>query len=272
MKSRRLKKIEIIFKKIFNKIFKDTKSTLDVKMSKLHKNNFIKRYQSYGIYNDFCKKFAKELSSEIVTYDKKKWKEYYEQVKVKTNIKLESYFFWEKKIKEEIFKYNFKVIKSIPKTILNLNKLKYIQTLQKQVITGELGRKALENLLKKVNSKYAKMIARTETSKLQTQLIKERCKSLNVSYYIWLSAKDYRTRDSHRNMNNVIVEWTSDEKEKPFLDNMYGHAGEFINCRCYSKPVFDEKDLPHNGMIKLWDIEKKKIVTKTKREILEILK
>lgn len=271
MKNKRLKKIEIIFRKIFNKVFKDTKETLDVKMSKLHKDDFIKRYQSYRIYNDFCKKCAKELTSEVITYDRKKWKEHYEQIRIKSNMKLEPYFSWEKEIKEELFKYNFKVIKSIPQTILNLNRLKYIQILQKQVITGEVGRKALENLLKKVNSKYAKMIARTETSKLQTQLIKERCKRLNVSYYIWLSAKDYRTRDSHRKMNGVLVEWTSKEEEKPFLDNGYGHAGEFINCRCYPKPVFDEKDLSKNGTFKVWDIKKKKIITKTRKKVLELL-
>lgn len=272
MKSKRLQKIEKIFKKIFNKVFNDTQEVFDEKRSKVYKEKFISRFQNYDIYNSFCTKFAKLLTSEIMTYDKKKWKDYYEEAKNKHRLKLEPYYQWEKKLQQEIFKYNFKVIKSIPKTILNLNKLKYIETLQKQVVTGELGRKALENLLKKVNSKYAKMIARTETSKLQTQLVEKRCKGLNVRYYIWLSARDYRTRDSHRNMNNVLVEWVSEEKEKPFLDNMYGHAGEFINCRCYPKPVFDEKDLPHNGIIRLWDIEKKKIVTKTKQEIMGILK
>lgn len=270
-KRKKLSKLELLFQKIFKKVFGDVRDVLDVKMSKERKRRFIKRYQKYSIYNSFCKKFANEMTNLGMLDNKKVWKQYYEQVKEKHTIALKPYYQWEKDIKKELFEENFKTIKSIPEKILKLNQLKYIEILQKQVITGEVGRKELEKFLEKINKKYAKIIARTEITKLQTSIIRERASRLGSHYYIWLSANDHRTRNSHRMMNNVVVEWSSIEENKPYLDKMYGHAGEFINCRCYPKPVFDDFDIPKNGIIKIWDIEKKKIIKKSRKEIVEML-
>lgn len=84
----------------------------------------------------------------------------------------------------------------------------------------------------------ARTIAQTETSKAQTALTRARADSVGSSGYIWRTARDGDTRDSHRNMEGKFVSWD----DPPTLDGMKGHAGEFPNCRCYPEPVVPRED------------------------------
>lgn len=84
----------------------------------------------------------------------------------------------------------------------------------------------------------ARTIAQTEVSKAQTALTRARAASVGSTGYIWRTARDGDTRDSHRHMEGVFVPWD----EPPTLDGMKGHAGEFPNCRCYPEPVVPRED------------------------------
>ena len=63
----------------------------------------------------------------------------------------------------------------------------------------------------------------------------------------------------------------NDENEKPFLDNMYGNAGEFPNCRCSPEPILDERDIT-KSIYRVYDYRTKKIIQLTKHQLIESLK
>jgi len=84
----------------------------------------------------------------------------------------------------------------------------------------------------------ATLIARTEIAKANASLTKARSEFVGATHYRWRTMKDSRVRDSHREMDGVIVAWAN----PPTLsDGMTGHAGEFPNCRCYAEPLIDEE-------------------------------
>jgi len=89
-----------------------------------------------------------------------------------------------------------------------------------------------------VSASRARTIARTEVSKAGTALTLARAESVGSTGYVWRTARDGDTRESHRAMEGVFVKWT----ERPAIDKMEGHAGEFPNCRCYPEPVIPNPD------------------------------
>ncbi len=90
--------------------------------------------------------------------------------------------------------------------------------------------------------KRAKLIARDQTSKLNSVLAKARQTNLGVEEYIWHNSKDRRVRgnpgglypDVPRDKNHWIREGKVFRWDKPPKD---GHPGEAINCRCYAEAV-----------------------------------
>ena len=84
----------------------------------------------------------------------------------------------------------------------------------------------------------ARVIAHTETSKAYTALTQARASSVGSEGYIWRTARDGATRDSHRAMEGKFIKWS----QPPTLDGMTGHAGEFPNCRCHPEPVIPRTD------------------------------
>lgn len=101
----------------------------------------------------------------------------------------------------------------------------------------------------------ADLIARTQVSMTQTNLIKARAEKFGWNWYVWRAVGggrgDGRTRKSHRGMSGVLVNW----KDPPAPENLFPtytkngrpyrntlgkyHAGQCPNCRCYPEPVID---------------------------------
>jgi len=89
-----------------------------------------------------------------------------------------------------------------------------------------------------VSASRARTIARTEVSKAGTALTLARAESVGSTGYIWRTARDGDTRESHAAMEGVFVPWD----KPPTIDKMEGHAGCFPNCRCYPEPVIPRDD------------------------------
>lgn len=106
---------------------------------------------------------------------------------------------------------------------------------QENLITGTRAEDLAAKIAKigEVSETDARRIARTEVSKANTALTLARAESIGSIGYIWRTARDGDTRESHRAMEGVFVRWDS----PPTLDGMTGHAGDFPNCRCYPEPV-----------------------------------
>lgn len=101
----------------------------------------------------------------------------------------------------------------------------------------------------------AELIARTQVSYAQTNLIRVRAESIGINWYAWRAVGggkgDGRTRSSHRSMSGVLVNWNDPpapedlfpqytKSGRPYRNTLgHYHAGQAPNCRCYPEPIVD---------------------------------
>ena len=266
-KSRIEKEINKIYWIIFNKVFNHYKKSI-FRGDKEYVIDGLIRLEESKVFKKFCDEFAKELSKKGLANQKGIWKKYYKAAKEKHIISLPStYQLWEIEQFRKIIYENFKMIKSIPRSIVKVYQHNFASNLFKEVAEGKLSRGNFEKLLKNHGAKNARLIARTETAKLQTNIIKNRAKDLGSIAYIWLASNDKRTRPSHKAMNGVVVFWRN-QNEKPILDNMQGDAGEFPNCRCAPQPLFDKDDLTKENY-KVYDYKHHKVINMSKNRLIQ---
>jgi hypothetical protein len=101
----------------------------------------------------------------------------------------------------------------------------------------------------------AELIARTQVSYTQTNLIRTRAESLGLNWYAWRAVGggkgDGRTRHSHRSMSGVLVNWNDPpapetlfprytKTGRPYRNTLGSyHAGQAPRCRCYPETIVD---------------------------------
>lgn len=261
------KLIDRIYKKVFNEVFKNNKN-LNINKAKSQ----LVEFSSSKKYEEFCNKFSKELAKKNIKWKKDTWKKLYKVAKKEGVISLKStYTNYQKKVMEKAVKENFKMIKSIPEKIMKVLKEKSVNELINEVALGKSNRGTFKKFLEEKKVKNAELIARTETAKLQTIIQKERATKLGSVCYVWKTSNDRRVRESHKNMNNVIVFWRDEENEKPHLDNMYGNAGEFPNCRCDCDSVVLPKIQLTSNSYKVYNYKTERLNRVSKKELLEMI-
>lgn len=269
------KQIEKIYKQVWKKVFTKSriKNLVKYKSEQTEKLRVDINYLTNSkMYTEFCKKFAKQLAIKSLNKQKGLWKKYYEAAKKnKLGVLQSSYSEYEKEQFKAAIERNFIMIKSIPQDVFETFKQKGVEVMISQTVSGSVGRKTFESFLSKKGAKHAKLIARTETAKLQTAIMEKRATDLGSVCYEWSSTKDKRTRQSHKDMNGVIVLWRQNLEERPYLDKMFGNAGEFPNCRCSPEPLFDERDLT-DSTYKIYDYRTKTIKRISKTELIKIMK
>lgn len=268
------KAIERQIKQIYDKVYKEvfTKKNTDMLAngSRMNIEQSLNIISSSQKYEEFAKKFALELTKKGIATKRGIWKKYYEAAKKTHYISLPAtYKDFELKIMTETVRHNFNMIKTIPSRMLEILNHKYTAALIEEVAKGNKSRGSFARLLASHGQKQAKLIARTETAKLQTAITKQRAVNVGAITYTWLSSHDRRTRPSHQAMNAVIVFWRPDA-EKPLLDNMRGDAGEFPNCRCDAQPNVDIDDFT-NARYKVYDYRINKIIWMSKIELINAI-
>lgn len=264
--------IKKFYKNVLNKIIKSTSKNVTISeiidiANKISKNRDFQKLAS---------KVAVQLSKSSINVDKDKWKKLFKEIKEKDKRKNKrainhEYSKYELGLMNKTVRKNFKMIKSIPKEIVKLYQTKLIKTLVKEVAEGKISRGSFLKELKNHGIKNANVIARTETAKLQSYLDETRATDLGSVVYEWRSNNDIRTRQSHRDMNGVIVFWRDKKEEKPYLDKMYGNAGEFPNCRCTRLPIMFPDRLT-KSTYKVYNYKTKKVVEMNKNKLLEAIK
>lgn len=124
---------------------------------------------------------------------------------------------------------NVDLIKSIPEEYLKKVKtIIYTNTIQ-----GENAGSIIDQIrdVKKVSKNRARVIARDQTSKLNSALTQKRAKNVGSEEYIWRTVGDGdRVRPSHRKNNGKTFRWDSPPKDT-------GHPGHDIQCRCIAQPI-----------------------------------
>ena len=260
-----------IYKAVYKKVFTNSSYKM---LSTGSKSTIISRIlvlQSSKQYETFCKEFAKRVAKKGLNKEKGLWKLYFEAAKKAGRIAItKPYKEYETEMMKLAIEHNFKMIKSIPTWMSEMVYHKYTDVLIEEVANGSLPRGSFKKSLESHAIKNAKLIARTETAKLQTAIVENRCTNLGSVAYIWKSSNDVRTRPSHKEMNGVVVFWRKDQL-KPMLDGMLGNAGEFPNCRCAPMAIFDEDDLKLNNY-KVYDYLHHTIINVTKKQLIEMLK
>jgi SPP1 gp7 family putative phage head morphogenesis protein len=109
------------------------------------------------------------------------------------------------------------------------------------------GKKRAETIAKEiyrtgqVTQSRAKLIARTEVSRVSTGLTKVRSEAVGIDFYRWDSTHDIRTRPSHKFMNNIICSLKENPNPEKLsgLGKSYGSylPGATFNCRCTLLPL-----------------------------------
>lgn len=268
------KTIERQINQIYNQVYKQVFTSHN--LSQLAGNNRISIQQQLALlsssqkYDEFARRFAYELAKKGLRGQKGVWRKYYEAARATHYISLpQTYDAYELKNLARAVEHNYEMIKSIPKYMMEILNHKYTSALIEEVAKGTTSRGSFAKLLAKHGHKQAKLIARTETAKLQTEINRTRAVNLGSVAYTWIASKDKRTRPSHKEMDRVVVFWRPDA-QKPLRDNMRGDAGEFPNCRCDAEPIVDIDDL-NNSYYKVYDYRIDKIVSISRRVLVEAL-
>lgn len=264
------KEIGKIYAAVFKKIY--AKSEIE-KLAKGVRSGLLQKaavLESSKDYNKFARKYSVEIARKGVMYKRGDWRKYYNAARKLHYIGLPTtYSLFEQQVFEKAVQHNFTMIKTIPKRTLEILERKYTDVLIQQVAKGTLPRGAFEKELKKHGATHARVIARTESAKLQTHIIENRARNIGSKAYTWLASNDPRTRKSHKEMNGVVVLW-GEPMKKPLRDNMRGDAGEFPNCRCSPQPILDESDLT-KSVYKFYNSANDNIISITKIKLIEIL-
>jgi SPP1 gp7 family putative phage head morphogenesis protein len=85
-----------------------------------------------------------------------------------------------------------------------------------------------------VTQARATLIARTETSRVASEITQSRAQSVGSTQYIWRGVMDRRERETHRKMQGRVCEWASPPEVEP---GKFYHAGCIYNCRCFPEPI-----------------------------------
>ena len=124
---------------------------------------------------------------------------------------------------------NVSLIKSIPD--------EYFKKIETIVFTGTTQGSTAGSMIKQIQElngstyKRAKLIARDQSSKLNSALTQQRAENIGSEEYVWRTAEDgIRVRETHRKHNGKTFRWDDPPKNT-------GHPGNDIQCRCIAQPV-----------------------------------
>lgn len=90
----------------------------------------------------------------------------------------------------------------------------------------------------KVTEARARLIARTEVSRAQSNLTQARAMFAGSPGYFWRSSRDGDVRPTHQVMDAKYVPWDQPPKTDKNLEPY--HAGCGPNCRCWAEPVLPD--------------------------------
>lgn len=270
------KEIERKIKRIYNEIYKQVFNKENIEaLSSGEKYSTIRAVEileNSEKFKKFAWKFSRALAKAGLANTRGVWRKYFEAAKSKKVVGIPTtYQKFEMEALAAATRTNFTMIKTIPREMVKLMEHKYVSTLIEEVYKNNLPRGSFEKELKKHGAVNARVIARTETAKIFAAADEARAKRLKSPCYQWRASNDPRTRPSHKEMDGVIVFWRDAMDERPLRDKMRGNAGEFPNCRCTRRTLFDEDDL-RGSVFRVYDYRTDNIIKMSKSELVSAMK
>lgn len=259
---RRLRSVEYEFRnsllkicKLFNKIATSTQQDQQAYINAM--NNF----QNSDEYNRFIGSAVKRMVTGLYQSNSNTWREAARKAtkgKMLYGALMEELRKGDSRIMQDKIVENINLIKTLPNDVAT----KVVKDVTEATIKGKRASE-IEKIIRVQTDKHsrasARLIARTEVSKTTTAITKQRSEQLDLHWYVWRTALDWdRVRKSHRNMEDVLVNWNNPPSPEALVgekDVGNYHAGNIWNCRCYPEPLLDVEDVkwPHkvyyNGSI-----------------------
>ena len=133
----------------------------------------------------------------------------------------------------EATKDNVALIKSIPE--------KYFGRVTETLTAGWTGGVRWESLVDQIErdgditENRAKLIARDQTSKMNSSFNQERQQQVGIEKFEWSTSEDERVRESHAELDGKIFSWD----DPPIVDDEVATPGSPILCRCVAIPFID---------------------------------
>ena len=125
---------------------------------------------------------------------------------------------------------NVALIKSIPP--------EYFKKIEHIIFTETVRKKTAKSLIEQIVAighstvTRARLIARDQTSKLNSHLNQHRQQGLGISEYVWITADDARVRQSHKKNNGKVFRWDTPPEAT-------GHPGHNVQCRCVAQAIIN---------------------------------
>lgn len=137
---------------------------------------------------------------------------------------------WLKDQLELFANQNAQLITSLPDEELE----RVSQAIQRNLQEGKRYREVASDIQKTfgISKRRATLIARDQTTKLNSSLTKLRQQEIGVEEYIWQTSGDERVRPTHRAHDGKKFRWDEPPKDT-------GHPGQDINCRCNAIAVLE---------------------------------
>lgn len=132
-------------------------------------------------------------------------------------------------VMQDALKSNIDLITSIP--------VQHFERLAQKVENGFAQGMRSEQLAKLVQEQTgvtksrAKLIARDQIGKMNSEFSRVRQQDLGITHYQWSTAQDERVREEHADLDGQTFSWSEPPDE--------GHPGTAIQCRCVALPVFN---------------------------------
>jgi len=138
---------------------------------------------------------------------------------------------------ENMVDQNVGLIRSIPK-----EKLESFKNQLVAMITEDQTSKTIWEAIEKnfdVSKSRARLIARDQVGKINSQMDQYRQQQLGAKRYIWRTVEDERVREDHQKLDGKVFSWSKPPIENRKTGNR-DHPGRPINCRCYAESYLDD--------------------------------
>jgi SPP1 gp7 family putative phage head morphogenesis protein len=137
---------------------------------------------------------------------------------------------------------NAELISSVPADIAERITKRAVELHQKGSRPAEIERD-MRRWAPELSKSRIRCIARTELSRAETDLTRERSARIGIDWYQWETSEDQRVRPSHKNMDHVLVAWNDPPSPEALIGEKSTlgkyHAGCAPNCRCPALPLAD---------------------------------
>lgn len=235
-----------------DRIVKDFVSKLDKNKEKVTLEDIEEVQSKLKNYSNRLKDWAEKTVTRLVyslrSEDVKEWEQHSERMSEEMKRELKRADI--KRAMDAFIRDNVKLITSLP-----LSAAERVQEIvRKNLITGARAETVANKIYETgmVSKSRAMLIARTETSKMVTNMVKARAEEIGLNWFVWKATGGYsgdgRTRSAHRKMDNVICSWDDPPNPEalfPSKQKPYGNylPGATFNCRCWAMPLIRLDDV-----------------------------